>query len=412
MGQQSRRTMDDILEEHLEELDFLWEQRERMVFAPDWTIRQLADLEERAEAHLDGLRIGEPRSVELARPLLGGERGAATAAALTLLAIGSGELAAEVMRALGEVKPGAADGIRIALRHADVSALVDRLYEMAMGSDPFRRAVAADVLAFHRLRPPPELERLLVHDDPAVQRLGWGAVGRFGRPLAARDVEQALRSDDTLVRRLALEAAARARLKETLTICRKSAAGPRRVPEAVAFLGVIGDADDVTVLRAALADAEAATAALAGLGALGVPAAVPLLLQAMARPDVAAEAGEAFVRLAGVDEIWIDAPVAAAQSANAEDDGEDDRRAPDPAKAQAIWEGLTKGHPPVQRWQAGVDVSSMPLSAALGVLPLAIRRDVYLRARLRDGDQVPDIELEARATGQTFATSRPRRPGA
>ena len=170
------------------------------------------------------------RSVELARPLLCGEEpGAATAAAMTLLAIGSAELATEVMRALSEGSPGAADGIRIALRHADVSALVDRLYEVAVGSDPFRRAVATDVLAFHRLRPPPEVERLLVHDDPAVRRLGWGAVGRFGRPLAERDVAQALGSDDAGVRRLALEAGARRAQR------RRSPSAGGRPPVPVAF---------------------------------------------------------------------------------------------------------------------------------------------------------------------------------
>src|SRR2546426_7951091 len=56
----------DILEEHLEELAFLWSQRQAAVRDPAYTIRELTHLEERITAHLHGvLTIGE-----VALPLL------------------------------------------------------------------------------------------------------------------------------------------------------------------------------------------------------------------------------------------------------------------------------------------------------------------------------------------------------
>src|SRR5262249_41785672 len=119
-GQQPRVLM-DVLREHFEELDFLWEQRERFVFAWDWTVEMLADLEERAEAHLDGLRIGGEAAIEIARPFLtADEKGASTAAAFTFLASEDPACVREVLEALPRAPEAAVDGIRIALRHSEV----------------------------------------------------------------------------------------------------------------------------------------------------------------------------------------------------------------------------------------------------------------------------------------------------
>src|SRR5437867_11312984 len=114
-----RRVMLDVLEEHFEELDFLWQQRENVLFAPDWNLADLSALEERAEAHLDGLRIGESHSVEIAlRHLLGEERGAATAATFTLMEMESAHMEEAVVAALATAPGEAREGIRIGLRHS------------------------------------------------------------------------------------------------------------------------------------------------------------------------------------------------------------------------------------------------------------------------------------------------------
>ena len=61
--------LDDVLEEHAEEAAFLWQQREAAVRAPDYDIEELAEVDERLEAHLDGLRIGGEKSWEINRDL-------------------------------------------------------------------------------------------------------------------------------------------------------------------------------------------------------------------------------------------------------------------------------------------------------------------------------------------------------
>src|SRR5687767_13433 len=51
------RVLLHIVEQHAEEASFLWLLRDVAVDAPHYAIRHLARLEERIEAHLEGLRI-------------------------------------------------------------------------------------------------------------------------------------------------------------------------------------------------------------------------------------------------------------------------------------------------------------------------------------------------------------------
>src|SRR6478609_1353768 len=65
----------EIIEHHAEEAAFLWLLRDNAVRAPHYALKGLAKLDDRVEAHLDGLRIaGEPgwelvkKSCEIGEP--------------------------------------------------------------------------------------------------------------------------------------------------------------------------------------------------------------------------------------------------------------------------------------------------------------------------------------------------------
>ena len=47
----------DVVAQHAEEAAFLWTTRERAVGVPHYSLKSLAALDERVDAHLDGLRI-------------------------------------------------------------------------------------------------------------------------------------------------------------------------------------------------------------------------------------------------------------------------------------------------------------------------------------------------------------------
>ncbi|MCA9139367.1 MAG: hypothetical protein KDB00_21480, partial [Planctomycetales bacterium] len=60
----------DILTEHLEEIEFLWSQRTEAIRSPDYSVRELLELDDRIDAHLQGLLVGGEHCVEFAVPLL------------------------------------------------------------------------------------------------------------------------------------------------------------------------------------------------------------------------------------------------------------------------------------------------------------------------------------------------------
>lgn len=374
----------DILEEHLEELGSLLEQRERVVYAPDWTLKSLVTLEERAEAHLDGLRIGAPNSIDIARPALtADETGGATAATFVLMAFDGVELEREVLQALKTAPPKSRDGIRIGLHHCDIKRLAAELAEIAGAAEPAVRAAALDVLAFHRLPPPKGIPMLLGDPDPHVRRLVYDAAGRFGGPWGYDVLRDALDGDVPTLRIAALRASARMGLMGLDDSCRQAGTRAQNpVPEALEFLGVLGNPKDLPILQNAMARPELAGAALSGMGKLGSVGAIPVLLGAIGNETLGHAAERAIVRIMG---------------AAAELGSSDASLPPDPAKARAGWEKAKSRFTIEGRWQAGFDISKTPLGENFDAMPLDVRLDVYLGARARDPQRTTDRELERMA---------------
>lgn len=370
----------DILEEHQNELGSLWAQRERLLFSADWTVKDLANLEDRAEAHLDGLRLGATNSVDFARPaLIADEAGPATAATFVLMAFGIPELEREVLDAFKAAPPKGRNGIRIGLRHCDIVRIAPQLSEMAVSAEPAVRAAALDVLAFHRHPPPKGIPMLLGDPDPEVRRLVYEAAGRFGGPWSYDIIREALDGDSPALRIAALRASARMGLLGLDDTCRQAATRAQNpVPEALEFLGIVGSPKDLGLLQNSIMRPELADAALSAIGKLGSVVAIPALLDLMANEKLALAACRAFVRITGATEVLADPP--------------------DPAKARAWWEKEKAPFKPEGRFQSGHDIAKTPLGEHFDKLPLETRLDLYLGERARDPQRTQDRELETRVS--------------
>lgn len=390
----------DVLEEFFEELDFLWSQRESNVFSADWTVRDLAAIEARAEAHLEGLLLAGDDGVALVRPFLYGEEsGAATAAAFVLLGGRRADLDADVVHALGGAPVPAREGIGIALRHEDVSRVVPDLRRLAEESDTVARSIVLEALAFHRLGPAPAwLADLLAADDPKVRIRAYGAAGRLGGPWSADILEEALDRPAPAARQAAIHASARLGLPDLADRLRRTAARAEIVcPEAIEFLGALGCREDLPLLSGLLDRPATRASAIAALGASGRVEAVPLLLDAMRDPAAAVAAGRAFVRITGARGIESTEPVPPPPGLPEDEiDFHESEFPPDPARARSFWERERPRFEPDRRAQHGYPLPTIPSPSDLEPLPLSVRRDVYFAARAVHFACIEDIELERR----------------
>lgn len=391
----------DIVEEHFDELDFLLELRDRAIFSATWTLSALADHEERMEAHLDGLRLSELHGVDLAMTRIGeGDTYAAAAASLVLHASGEAEHRKAILDVLRDGPAECLRGVGTALRHTDLSPLRGELEALLGHEDPLRRAAAASLLAFSRF-PVTGLEALAGHESEAVRILALGAAARLGE-LFQREIAAGVEAPDPAVRRAALEAAARLGVSGLIRHCRAAAIRePDPDPEAVYFLGVLGEPEDLASLESLLSNPELAPTAIAAVGALGRVEGVPLLLEVMADDALGIPATEAYKRITGADDVEGEKPPPPPE-------GEElpDGLPPDPDKASADWEKRRETMGPGTQWQMGVPIPPDRFPGEEPALTLQARRDIFLRQRAYYGGTIPDLELEALAVRQ----NQPLRP--
>jgi uncharacterized protein (TIGR02270 family) len=361
-----------VLEQHAEESAFLWILRDAAVHAPHYSLKDLAKLDLRLEAHLDGLRIAGPHgwavlqeSLKLEEPgeifaaaVLAFESGDAKRTDLVLEAgTATSDLSRGLVSAIGWLPPKKADRlIKILLasplaarRRIGIAGAAIRRLDFEKGflegvrdKDPLLQARALLAIAQMGMsRHAALFSTYLNAVDPAVgYAAAWGGTLVSGDPAAL----SALQTFATVPGRKAREAlilAARRLTPAAAAIWReKLAARPETIRQAVIAAGAAGD-----------------------------PVAVPWLLDRMATPAVARVAGEALSMITGVDLAYqdLDAKKPEGFEGGPNDDPKDENVAPDPdedlpwphpPRLRVWWDGQRSRFVPGKRHLAGKEITA------------------------------------------------------
>ena len=393
----------DLLEEHLEELAFLWDLRQNILRSRQHQVRHLRQFEDRIEAHTQGLLLagaGLPAAVEPA--LSSADSSEAFAAAYSLLRNPDPPFDETVMAVFSTAKPAAFKGITEALAHAAPRRVLEKMLPVMKSDGGALGVAAAEIFAFHQLGDGREygLSRFIEHDDAAVRAAGWRVAGLLAFPMDSKMYARGLRDDDPNVRRESMYAAAWSKQLGILTYCRQAVRKPApHQIEVMRLLAILGTLEDLPLILACGGNVELGPVRFAILASYGHPSVVGLILDALSDKDpvTAVAAAEAFTTMTGADirsQETAEVPLDSADSADDEFAAEFTAPVvlPDVGRAVAHWKQVAPALETALHIGAGVDLSRSPQVPAEA--SLASRWEAAIRSRFRGEWSGRPVQLE------------------
>ena len=404
--------LSSILSQHLEEASFQWLLRDLAVWEPHYSLKDLADLDERVEAHLDGLRIGGTQGWEaIADELTWEEPGEVFAATVAVLDQSNEELFAEVQERLA-ANPALAKGAISAFGWRETGS-GPHLEALLTSEDPTLRSVGIGGAAVNRRDPGEALVRAIEGSDLIPRRRALKAAGELDRTDLLRACQAHYESDDPGSAFWAAHSGALLGDRDGAprTLYHVSlVAGPHRA-RAADLVARIMPSDRVLAWHRNLA-AEAETIRLGCIvaRALGDPALVPWLLEVMANEEHARISGEAWSTLTGVDlaydDLDQDAPpgfVSGPSDDPADEDvstdADEELPWPDPALLARWWTEKGSAFSPGIRYLGGRPMSPEACGSALRDGKQRNRIAASLELTLQQPG-TPLFEVRARGTVQ------------
>ena len=296
----------ELYEEHLEEASFLYEQRLAYLVDPELTWKDLDEFEERFEAHIDALVVGEDLALEICkRQCSAGDFGELHAAMRVFCRQNRSDLAFAVLQGIDTGDEEVTQAVIDALKCECPEAWHDDLVRILLGSQDHLVTMLAPVLAYQRSPVEDALLKIIKQtDDAGLPNLIW-ALGRIGGEASRGAINQYLTSENEAV----AEAACRAliRLGDYHAI-RHGLLVAQAKPWPIFALAIGGNHTAVNVLTDIVKSEKVSDEALLALGLLGDLSSVTHIFNCLTNPERAMAAAEALQTITGAvlqEEVFI-----------------------------------------------------------------------------------------------------------
>lgn len=342
----------DVILQHVSEAAFLWQLYDASVCAPHYNLKDLSKLDNRIEAHIDGLRIASDAGWELVAKQLEDNTGPGEAYVAALLAYESGK-PERIDSVLEKVAPVYVlhRSVAAALRWLPPTQASRYLSALLNGATPGLRRLGLEAAVALNANPGLALEKGLHDLDLSLRARALRVVGEMGYTVWANNLRKELRHPDLACRfsaawslaRLNGDPAAIAEL-QTITLAEST----YRIPALNMLIRRLdpGAARKLITMLCKIPGAERLV--LFAMGAWGDPVDVPYLLEKMKQTPYARIAAESFTFITGLNlaENNFDGPIPEDHEPLPNEDPLDDRVEMDPDenlpwpivdKVQAWW---------------------------------------------------------------------------
>lgn len=340
-----------IVDQHAENAAFLWLLRDAAVLGANYTLEDLAELDYRVEANLDGLRVAENLGWTTSKSALElGEPGEVFAAASLAIENADGARIDEVLKVAAQSR----DNIR-----AFVSALgwfeysrVEALIETFLSANSnLYQHLGLSACAIHRVDPGEMLIRHLGSDSLPLRTRALRAVGELKRADLASSIREHWQAEDEHCRFWALWSSVLLGDTDAATAL-KAFVRPESLyaDRAVQVIARVTEGELLQNWLSSLAREKSTRRfALLGAGYSGDPFYMPGLFNQMEEPGFARVAGEAFSLITGADLAYLDLDVDGPEGheSGPSEDPEDDTVDLDPDE-DLPW----PGRPHIEAWWA------------------------------------------------------------
>jgi uncharacterized protein (TIGR02270 family) len=365
-----RPVLEHVVEQHAEEAAFLWTLRDAATGAPHYKRHHLARLDERVEAHVDGLRVAGEAGWRIALEQLERrcEKGELFAAGV--LALESGDMRRiEPLVARAEAEPEARRGFVGAIAWCRPALLASTVRAWHASAAGFEQYLALCTCSVHRVDVGSRLSVRIGDKHALVRGRALRLAGELGRDEELQACLSHLDDPDPEARfRAAWSAVLMGDRGAALQTLGKIAIA--RDTHHLAALEVavraMGLDRGTRFVQAASRDLALRRTTVMALGHLGNPAAVPWLVSQMQHPHLARVAGESFAAITGADLSFDDmersgvpdGADSASDAPGAEDGGavqvdDDGLPWPDPALVEAWWSCVARKYAAGERHLAG-----------------------------------------------------------